>query len=57
MPEDLWHTKEILELKKQKKSAIEPDKPNINYFAYFSYYPPPWNQLVSWDASFQFNEV
>lgn len=35
----------------------EPDKPNINYFAYFSYYPPPWNQLVSWDASFQFNEV
>lgn len=32
---------------KKLKSAIEPDKPNINYFAYFSYYPPPWNQLVS----------
>lgn len=39
------------------ESGIEPDKPNINYFAYFSYYPPPWNQLVSWDAPFQFNEV
>lgn len=53
MPEDLLHTKEILE----QKSAIEPDKPNINYFAYFPYNPPPWNQLASWDASFQFNEV
>lgn len=41
MPEALLHNKEILEKevkgkKKQKrgKSAIEPDKPNINYFAY-----------------------
>lgn len=36
MPEDLWHTKEILgaEKKNKIKSAWEPDKPNINYFAY-----------------------
>lgn len=35
MPEDLWHTKEILGAEKNKiKSAWEPDKPNINYFAY-----------------------
>lgn len=53
MHKDLWHTKETLE----QKSAIEPDKLNINYFAYFSFFPPPWNQLESWDASFQFNEV
>lgn len=51
------HQGDIRTEKNQKKSAIEPDKPNINYIAYFSYYPPPWNQLVSWDASFQFNEV
>ena len=48
-------------LKKKEREklefAIESDKPNINYSAYFSYHPPPWNQLVSWDASFQFNEV
>lgn len=36
---------------------LGPDKPNINYFAYFSYYQPPWNQLVSRDASFHPNEV